>query len=120
MYVKLQVKNGEGGGGNSYRYVGQSSFDIKARSKPLPVRLIRARFEPGISSRCSAGFEGSEPVGDGDFCDGFALAFSLRRFRVPIRCSVLCWGLVSVSRVLDSAVFCFDILGTEIDDGVNV
>lgn len=83
-----------------YRYVNQSSFDNKARSKPLPVRLIRARFEPGIWRRCSSGFVGIGSLGDcdgdgdGDFSES-DLAFSPRRFRVPIWCSVLCLVLVA-------------------------
>lgn len=79
-----------------YRYVNQSSLDNKARSKPLPVRLIRARVEPGMWRRCSSGFDGIGSVGDFsvgfDFSDSDSdsdLAISPRRFRVPIWCSVL-------------------------------
>lgn len=82
-----------------YRYVNQSSLDNKARSKPFPVRLIRARSEPGMWRRCSSGFDG---IGSGDF-SGFDsdsdLAISPRRFRVPIWCSVL-FSLVLVSAFL--------------------
>lgn len=98
-----------------YRYVNQSSFDNKARSKPLPVRLIRARFEPGIWRRCSSGFVGIGSVGDGD--SSSELAFSHRRLRVPIWCSVLCLVLVLF---LFRCFWCFDILGTEINDGVDL
>lgn len=59
----------------------------------MPVRLIRARFEPGIWRRCSSGFVGIGSVGDGDFSES-DLAFSPRRLRVPIWCSVLCLVLV--------------------------
>lgn len=86
--------DGRGGGRARYRYVNQSNLDNKARSKPLPVRLIRARFEPGIWRRCSSGFVGIGSVGDGDFSDS-DWAFSLRRLRVPIWCSVLYLVLVA-------------------------
>ena len=97
------AREGRGEEGRYYRYVNQSSFDNKARSKPLPVRLIRARFEPGIWRRCSSGFVGIGSVGDGDFSES-DLAFSLRRFRVPIWCSVLCLVLVFLD-FLDFLVF---------------
>ena len=75
----------------TYRYVNQSSLHNKARSKDLPVRLIRARSAPGIWRRCSSAVVGTGAV-ERAFCDGDdsnELASSYRRFRVPIWCSVL-------------------------------
>ena len=110
-----------------YRYVNQSSLDNKARSKPLPVRLIRARVEPGMWRRCSSGFDGIGSVGDFsagfDFSDSDSdsdLAISPRRFRVPIWCSVLFLVLVSAFCFLLLFLVLRDILRTQINDGVNV